>query len=191
MIRPSDPGDALRHEIKLVCEESGYSALRMALRLLPSGLRELHPTRVVQSIYLDTALQRALEENRAGISNRSKIRFRWYGAGRELVQGTLERKRRANTLGWKETLALSESIRVEGAPRAGFVADLARAAGGAWRTRLERGLEPVQWIGSRVPSSRAIRKAWGESMRSIITTSPRSITPRKIVSFVHACRRTI
>lgn len=149
MIRPSDPGDALRHEIKLVCEESSYAALRMALRLLPAGLRELHPTRRVQSIYLDTALQRALEENRAGISMREKVRFRWYGEGRELVRGTLERKRRANTLGWKETLALAESIQVEGAPRASFVAALARAAGGTWRARLERGLEPVQWIAYR------------------------------------------
>lgn len=139
----------LRHELKLACPEAAYPALRMALRLDRAGLRVLHPPRVVQSIYLDTAFQRALEESLAGLSAREKIRFRWYGEERELVRGVLERKRRENSLGWKETLALGEAVRVEGAPRRAFVEGLALLAQEPWRQRLRHGLEPAQWISYR------------------------------------------
>ena len=121
----------------------------MTLRLDRSGVRVLYPERVVHSIYLDTTFQRALEENLAGISCREKLRFRWYGAECGLVRGTLERKRRENTLGWKETLALSEPVCVAGAARAGFADELARRADEPWRHRLRHGLEPVQWISYR------------------------------------------
>ncbi len=139
----------LRHELKLVCQESAWSALRMALRLDRSGVRELHPERTVQSVYLDTTYRRALEENRAGISAREKVRFRWYGEEGNSVRGSLERKHRENSLGWKETLALPEPVRVHGAQRRAFVRELARLAGGSWRERLLLGLEPAQWISYR------------------------------------------
>jgi hypothetical protein len=132
-----------------VCQEDAYPALRMALRLDRAGIRALHAPRVVQSIYLDTIFGRALEENLAGLSCREKVRWRWYGTERGLVRGTLERKRRENALGWKESLALSEPVAVLGAPRRSFVERLAALATTAWRARLLHGLEPVQWIAYR------------------------------------------
>src|SRR5688572_10326896 len=94
----------LRHELKFVCEDEAYPRLRMALRLDRAGFVPLFAPRTVQSVYLDTSAGRALAENLAGLSRRDKVRLRWYGEESELVAGTLERKLRENTLGWKESL---------------------------------------------------------------------------------------
>jgi VTC domain len=134
----------LRHELKFACEDEAYPRLRMALRLARSGVRPLHPPRVVQSLYLDTSHGRALAENLAGASEREKLRLRWYGVEGERVAGVLERKCRENSLGWKESVRLGELL-VRGAERRRFVAELARLAGGIWAERLA-GLEPAQWV---------------------------------------------
>lgn len=135
----------LRHELKFVCEDEAYPRLRMALHLHRAGVRALHPPRVVQSLYLDTSHGRALAENLAGISQREKLRLRWYGDEADAVAGTLERKRRENALGWKESVRLGEPLAVRGAARGPFVRALARLAGPSWAARLA-GLEPAQWV---------------------------------------------
>lgn len=137
--------EGLRHELKFVCEDEAYPALRMALRLERAGLGPLHPPRIVQSLYLDTCSGRALAENLAGLSRREKIRLRWYGEGADLVAGTLERKLRENALGWKESARLAEPLAVRGAERRRFVSELARRAGTLWSEHLA-GLEPAQWV---------------------------------------------
>ena len=139
------PSDA-RYEIKLLCQGLAYERVMTELRLHQCALRTLHPSRRVQSVYLDTHDRRALEDNLAGISNREKVRLRWYGHGVDEVQGTLERKIRQNLLGWKLTFKYPEPIRVSGTSRLGFVRSLWRAAPPEFRSVLEAGLEPAQWI---------------------------------------------
>jgi hypothetical protein len=135
----------LRHELKFVCADEAYPRLCMALRLERAGLRTLFPPRVVQSLYLDTLHGRALAENLAGLSRREKIRLRWYGEGSASVRGTLERKVRENSLGWKESATLREPLDVLGAERRALVRALARQADPAWGERLAT-LEPAQWV---------------------------------------------
>lgn len=135
----------LRHELKLVSDENALARLRMALRLDRAGIRTLHPQRLVQSIYLDTTYGRALEENLAGLSERQKIRLRWYGPSARGVAATLERKCRENSLGWKETLRIAGPFELEGIERHAFVRELERRADARFRARLT-GLEPVQWV---------------------------------------------
>lgn len=142
----SDERSELRHELKFVADEAFAAHLRMALRLDRSGIRPLFVPRRVQSLYLDTTYQRSLIDNLAGLSEREKLRFRWYGDSSELVRGTLERKRRENTLGWKHTCAVDEPLAVEGAERRRFTAELARRLAGRWRERVLAGLEPAQWV---------------------------------------------
>ena len=144
---PTDdgPGDA-RYEIKLVCQGLAYERVVTELGLHPCALRTLHPSRRVQSVYLDTHDRRALEANLAGISNREKVRLRWYGDGVDSVRGTLERKMRQNLLGWKRSFSYPDPIRVNGASRLGFVRSLWRAAAPAFRAVLDDGQEPAQWI---------------------------------------------
>lgn len=145
----SDERAGLRHELKFVADETFAASLRMGLRLDRSGIRTLFAARRVQSLYLDTTYQRALVDNLAGLSAREKLRFRWYGDSAALVRGTLERKRRENTLGWKETCALDEPLAIEGAERRRVIAELARRVNGEWRERLLAGLEPAQWVSYR------------------------------------------
>lgn len=135
----------LRHELKFVGAEEGYNELRMALRLERAGVRELHPPRVVQSVYLDTHEGRALQENLAGLSERRKLRLRWYGEDATRVRGTLEKKCRENSLGWKESVAVPGEFAVRGVERRAFMAALARALDPSWKDELGP-LGPVQWV---------------------------------------------
>lgn len=135
----------LRHEFKLVSDEAAYAEVRMALRLDRAGIRVLHAPRLVQSLYLDTCFGRALEENLAGLSVREKLRVRWYGAGTGAVEGVLERKCRENSLGWKESLRLTDPLAIRGAQRRRFVQELGRRVDPLWRARLAT-LEPAQWV---------------------------------------------
>lgn len=135
----------LRHELKFVCADEAYPALRMALRLARAGVRLHFPARIVQSLYLDTPQGRALAENLAGLSRREKLRLRWYGEASELVVGTLERKVRENSLGWKESLRLAAPLALRGEERRRFVAELVRRADPVWSARLA-GHEPAQWV---------------------------------------------
>jgi hypothetical protein len=142
-VRNERPG--LRHELKLVCDEAAYAEVRMALRLERAGVRTLHPPRRVQSLYLDTPFQRALEDNLAGLSEREKLRVRWYGAADLAVQAVLERKCRENSLGWKECVPLGGPMDVAGQPRRAFVRALERRVDARWRQHLA-GHEPAQWV---------------------------------------------
>ncbi len=141
-----DKRATLRYELKLACQESAQARVRAALRMHPSGLRTLFPPRVVQSVYLDTPFHRALEENLAGVSDREKLRFRWYGGEARGVRGVLERKVRENTLGWKQSFAVQSDVTVEGTNRRRFVDALVAGVDEGARERLRHGLEPVQWI---------------------------------------------
>jgi SPX domain protein involved in polyphosphate accumulation len=132
--------------VKIVCQGVARHRILTELRLLPAGIRRLYPPRRVQSIYLDTHDGRALEQNLAGITDREKLRFRWYGDKAHRVNGALELKVRRNMLGWKERLELEDSVDAEGVNRARFVAQLAEKANPQWRERLEAGLEAAQWI---------------------------------------------
>lgn len=145
MTAPETP-ESLRYELKLVCQEAAHDRVRMALRMQGSAIDELYPSRVVQSIYLDTLFGRALQENLAGLSRRVKLRFRWYGEESGRVRGNLERKFRENTLGWKEVHPIDADIQVDGAGRDAFVEALIEAAPEEARFQLREGLEPVQWI---------------------------------------------
>lgn len=187
---PGEP--SLRFELKLACQESAYERVRMALRLHPAGVRPLHPTRVVQSIYLDTPFGRALEENLAGVGRRSKLRFRWYGDADRQVRGTLEVKHRVNSLGWKDLYPVSGELEVTGMERRTFVRALADGVEEEARRLLEHGLEPVQWVRYerdylttadgrvRVTLDRALR-TWDQRFRRRIARSAPTPLPRLLV----------
>ena len=134
----------MRYEVKLVGAESDFDRVVTELRLLPSVLRPLHPTRAVQSVYLDSDDGVAVRDNLAGISSRQKLRFRWYGEASDRVEGQLEWKCRDNSLGSKDVLKL-DPIQVLGATRRSFVRDLFDRVPASWQQRL-RGRVPAQWI---------------------------------------------
>ena len=135
----------MRYEVKLVGREQDLERVRAELRLLPIGLRPLHQPRLEQSIYFDTPEGRAVAENLAGISSRTKLRLRWYGDATRGVKAQFECKHRESSLGSKDTTYLDEAIDIAGSRRASFTRELCRRLPAAMAHRLH-GHEPVQWL---------------------------------------------
>jgi hypothetical protein len=61
-----------------------------------------YPPRQVNSVYLDTCELDCISDNLDGVAERTKCRYRWYGADHTAVHGVLELKHKSNQLGWKE-----------------------------------------------------------------------------------------
>ena len=72
--------DDWRYEVKLVCPLEKLAAARTWIRLHPEALLEAYPPRLVHSLYLDTQALNSFDANMGGISNRQKLRLRWYGS---------------------------------------------------------------------------------------------------------------
>ena len=96
-----------RYEIKFSLDETELSKALSWLYASTSS-RIAHPSRVVNSVYFDDPAYSSVRDNLAGISNRRKIRLRWYH-NEELnkINGTrLEVKYRNGRLGHKDKFLL-------------------------------------------------------------------------------------
>ena len=80
--------------------------LQAILALHPAGFRSHYPDRLVNNIYFDDVNFSACNDNLFGISDRVKLRYRWYGGQEKFSQGILERKIKHNALGTKEYIKL-------------------------------------------------------------------------------------
>lgn len=96
----SVPKDA-RLEIKFVSYTSNLDTLMNWIHLHPSGFYSPFPDRQVNNIYFDGHQYTAYTENLSGSSERTKVRYRWYGESIKPCAGTLEIKRKRNYFGWK------------------------------------------------------------------------------------------
>ena len=129
----------------MVCEERALPTVMAELFLHEACVSELFPARRVQSVYLDTHEERALADNLAGVTDREKLRLRWYGDATDRARGTLERKVRRAGVGWKELVPVEEELELAGTPRAELVERLAAHAPPAWEVSPVT-LGPAQWI---------------------------------------------
>jgi len=100
----------MRFEIKFAYPPHFEGEVRNWLLSHSCVFSQAYPVRRVQNVYFDTFDLQAFGENLAGISRRSKVRFRWYGEDSLLPAGTLEIKNKHSQLGWKD------SCRIETAP---------------------------------------------------------------------------
>lgn len=106
MTTPS--GDELRHEVKYVGYATELGTLRAWLRHSPERFIDAYPPRQVNNVYFDNFEFRAYSQNLAGVSERSKVRYRWYGEDRHPGKGVLEVKRKRNLFGWKLRFPIDE-----------------------------------------------------------------------------------
>jgi len=102
-------GHEERHEVKFAAYATEYAILRHWLHMHPAGFFSPYPDRQVNNVYFDTWDYRAYAENLAGVSERSKVRYRWYGDSAGPAVGSLEVKQKRNHFGWKLRYALSEA----------------------------------------------------------------------------------
>ncbi len=99
-----------RYEIKLVAPRSDLPRVRALLRLHSVGFSVAYPTRRVNNVYFDTPELSSVDANLAGISERWKLRLRWYGNTSVVVDGVWELKRKSGGLGWKVCQALDQTL---------------------------------------------------------------------------------
>lgn len=92
----------LRYEVKMTTGAQHLSSVRAWVILHPEAFIQAYPRRQVNSLYFDTHDVGCLTDNLFGVSDRTKLRFRWYGDGFRQVRGHLELKGKRNQLGWKE-----------------------------------------------------------------------------------------
>ena len=95
-----------RYELKFILDEADYVEV---LRWLTSAtaFTESYPNRFVNSIYFDDTEFTAVRDNLAGISDRYKIRVRWYNDAENLLSNPgLEVKIREGRLGYKKHFLL-------------------------------------------------------------------------------------
>lgn len=71
------------------------------LKQHPLLFRQQHEPQQVNNIYFDDYELTAYEDNLAGISDRTKLRLRWYGEELLPTDAIFEIKRKHNTFGWK------------------------------------------------------------------------------------------
>lgn len=91
-----------RYEIKFIANDIQLAEFYSWMWACTS-MEKAYPERVVNSLYFDDSEFQAVRDNLAGLPNRDKFRFRWYGAGPDSgAEGLrLEKKTREGRLGYK------------------------------------------------------------------------------------------
>ena len=100
------PQDA-RLEIKFVDRSHHFDQTLQWIKLHSAGFYQAFPDRQINNIYFDTHDYRAFVENLSGGNNRSKLRYRWYGASLSPTEGVLEVKKKRNCYGWKKQIKIT------------------------------------------------------------------------------------
>lgn len=103
-----------RRETKFVTDEREVGRLVHWLRLHPAAFRASFPHRWINSIYFDSYDFSAYRQNLAGVSERTKVRYRWYGPDITPGPGTLEIKCKRNYFGWKLRYPVRRLVHVQG-----------------------------------------------------------------------------
>jgi VTC domain len=104
----------MRFEVKFTYPAHFDSQVLIWVKAHTQGFKTAYPPRRINNVYFDTMELSAFDENIAGISQRSKARYRWYGDEPLPQPGTLEFKNKRAALGWKDNYRLLESPYVDG-----------------------------------------------------------------------------
>lgn len=145
-----------RFELKMACDEVCLPDMRSWLQLHPAAFVEAYPPRQVNNVYMDTYGLRCVSDVLMGVSDRSKLRFRWYGVDDSSVRGVLELKCRSNYTRWKESCSIPHAF------------NLTAISWGDWMQRLRehaRGTVAV-WL-SQVDQPTLLNRYWREYYETV------------------------
>ena len=137
--------NALRYELKLICEAHYLAQARTWIRLHPEGFRVAYAPRTVNNLYLDTPELNSFNANMAGVPDRQKLRLRWYGEkgeGSIVSQPVLELKYKLNLLGGKRQQVLACDLDWT-RPYADLLATIREATGPEWPQWLTVATQPT------------------------------------------------
>lgn len=123
--------DDPRYEVKFAVEPTHLSTVLGWVTSHRAGWKLSYSDRRVNNVYFDTPDLAAYDDNQAGISDRRKVRFRWYGDSWRWLTGTLEAKCRSGSVGWKWNAVVDHPM------------DLTRMSWQQVRDQLRSNLPPV------------------------------------------------
>lgn len=125
-----------RYELKLTAGRHELARVRAWLRTHPAAFSSLYPARRVNSVYFDTPQLGSFHDNLAGVSDRCKLRLRWYGDDLTEATGTLELKIKQGLLGRKMQYALPGRLRLDRVTWRDLLAGMRRGLPPLWRNCL-------------------------------------------------------
>ena len=102
--------DLHRFELKSMIKGRLIDDLMLNLSLHPSSLRKIYPDRTINNIYFESNNYLSLNDNIDGISNRKKLRLRWYGNKESPDNLCIESKCKLNGYGWKKKQLINSSV---------------------------------------------------------------------------------
>ena len=97
-----------RFERKWIYKSGDYLTLINSLIRSNFFFSIQYPKRRVNSIYLDSSNYSSIRQNLDGVSNKKKIRVRWYGEGNKLIKPLLEVKSKKGSETKKESYKINE-----------------------------------------------------------------------------------
>ena len=130
--------DQTRYEIKFVIEKSLGNQVSQWIRLHSAGFIKAYPPRTVNNIYFDTIDLDSLNDHISGISERRKLRLRWYGETFVFQTAILEVKQKVNRLGWKDTQTITGSFDIQAMTWSEITTPIKQSSRGGFMQMIDR-----------------------------------------------------
>jgi SPX domain protein involved in polyphosphate accumulation len=92
---------SVRYELKMICDQVHLATAQSWTRLHSAGFHETYPPRQINNVYFDTFNLDTYNDHVDSVSERRKLRFRWYGEELNWAKGQFEIKEKNERVGWK------------------------------------------------------------------------------------------
>jgi SPX domain protein involved in polyphosphate accumulation len=125
-----------RYELKIVYPHTWISEVRGWITAHPVGFITAFPSRWVNSVYFDTADLDSFNDHLAGVPERRKLRFRWYGESLHEGRGQMEVKNKTERVGWKDTQPIETTFDFEKMDWSSILTELQQQSNGFIRELL-------------------------------------------------------
>ena len=141
---PAVPEQEWRYEVKLVAPPFGLPLVRSWIRAHSGAFAVSYPPRIVNNLYMDTHDMQWLDESIEGLSERRKVRLRWYGDQAGAVAAVFEVKRKRDRVNWKLRHPVAEPLELNaGATWPGIVSRSLKSLPGWIRAEIGGDLVPI------------------------------------------------
>ena len=141
---PAIPEQEWRYEVKLVAPPFGLPLVRSWIRAHSEAFAVSYSPRIVNNLYMDTHDMQWLDDSVEGLSERRKVRLRWYGDQTGTVAAVFEVKRKRDRANWKIRHPVAEPLDLAtGATWPGIVSRSLGSLPGWMRAEIGVDLVPV------------------------------------------------
>lgn len=109
----SETDPLIRYELKMTYAQTWLQEVQSWILGHPTAFVTAYPPRWVNSIYFDTPDLDSFNDHLAGVPERRKLRFRWYGENLRLARGQMEIKNKSERASWKVVQPIDQEFDLE------------------------------------------------------------------------------